>query len=132
MSSDYIWGGIGFALHQTFVYHSRVMYRGTFSLPPSPNTQPHSSQSNTLPPLQKKTHMVPLRSKMETCRGEECPKFAVALQQCVASVVCPSLAESFLEALQNGSPEAKVAAEFEKMNSCVAKFQDDAKKNLTR
>ena len=69
------------------------------------------------------------KDRLATCKSEdECGAAAVALQLCIAGVVCPSVAKDFDTCVKmKPANDAKTGAAFNKMVKCIELFEVDTK-----
>ena len=69
------------------------------------------------------------KDRLTTCKSEdECGAAAVALQLCIAGVVCPSVAKDFDTCVKmKPANDAKTGAAFNKMVKCIELFEVDTK-----
>ena len=72
-----------------------------------------------------------VKETLAKCDSEEsCGAASVALQRCVASVVCPSVASDFdvcVSAVSNTANDMKTGAAFTSMIKCIELFEMDSK-----
>mmetsp|Transcript_11660 Transcript_11660/g.31942 ORF Transcript_11660/g.31942 Transcript_11660/m.31942 type:complete len:268 (+) Transcript_11660:2-805(+) len=62
---------------------------------------------------------------LKACDSEaSCSQAAMALNYCMASVVCPPEAAAFMTAMEAGESEEAAGAAFERMSDCLEHFRD--------
>ena len=74
------------------------------------------------------------KAALETCGDDEeaCGRAYIAMQTCVASVVCPSIAQAFTQCLERDSAsEADMEAAFTAVQDCTNDFELSTRARLT-